>query len=51
MDFSLIFYGFVCMVVVVAGGCRGDLGFCFIWVLGYIILLCRNIILMYYIVK
>ena len=37
------------MVVVVAGGCRGDVGFwvfVFIWVLEYIILLDTNIILM-----
>ena len=34
--------------VVVAGGCRGDVGFwvfVFIWVLEYIILLCKSIIL------
>ena len=34
--------------VVVAGGCNyfGFCDFVFIWVLGYIILLCKNIILM-----
>ena len=48
MGFSL---GMFFVVVVVAGGCKGDLVFVFIWVLGYIILLYRNIILMCCIVK
>ena len=43
--------GMFFVVVVVAGGCKGDLGFgfwvfVFIWVLEYIILFCRIIILM-----
>ena len=40
--------GMFFVVVVVAGGCKVvlDFGFLFLFGLGYIILLCRNIILM-----